>query len=868
MKKLIFFLAILHQIHSYSFGQSSIGGYPPTYFLKQLKSYAVFPHFNLDTLNIEKLKLEDKNSPEPLRYSIVQDVDINIKDVGLKTAYNGTDTIWRYKIQSDGAKSIQLIFKKYTIPSGAKLFLYNEDYSQIYGAFTNQNMETDGTFIIADFQGSVLILEYVEPIQSEFKGQLVIGGIGQAYREIFQTSSSIDADGYIGVNCPEGKDWQNQKHAVCRITFRESGSSYLCSGSLINNVNKDGTPYFLTACHCISDSSVAKTMVAYFNYEKIGCTGSTTSYKSITGASLLTTNSTSDYTLLKLSSTPTATYKPFYAGWDASGKTDNSSVGIHHPEGLTKKICFDYSPAVSFASKISWDDDDISPANSHWEVAFDAGTTAGGSSGSPLLNDDKRIIGQLHGGDETYDFYGKLSYSWTNPSTGYKTLKYYLDPSSTGTLILDGYYPATNTPDPQFSSDASTVCLSTPIQFTGYSAFDPASWKWIFTPNSVTYSNSTDSTTQNPVVSFNTASTYTVRLVAENSAGKDTTKYTNMITAGKTIEVSISAVGLKDSCLLNFDSLALVASGASTYKWELPKETGNYFYISRTSGDSATIKKISASNLATSFDLTVKAIGSQSVCVDTSAYVLPLVSQTNDDIANANAIVIGTNGPYTNECATVQTGEPTPPYTSCTGQKSWCNEYDDGTNIVENSVWFYYTATSTGNIKIVSKGMDNEMAIYSATSYSDILNGNYTLLGANDDYSTSDYNPTISKVAVTSGQTYWIQVDGSGGGSEGTFNLTVSYVTATSIDDIVENSSLKIYPQPADDYVILEDSKFSTAEKITLEIYTITGSKIYTHSYQNLEDTIIRLDTENWKKGMYMVRLICDGKQINARMIK
>lgn len=866
MKRILFFLAILHQIHSS--GQTSIGGYPPTYFAKQLKSYAVLPHFNLDTLNTEKLKLEDKNSPEPLRYSVVQEVDINIKDVGLKTAYHATDTIWRYKIQSDGAKSIQVIFKKYAIPSGAKLFLYNEDYSRIYGAFTNKNMETDSTFIIADFQGDVLILEYVEPIQCEFKGQLIIGAIGQAYREIFQTSSSIDADGYIGINCPEGKDWQNQKHSVCRITFREGNSSYLCSGSLINNVNKDGTPYFLTACHCISDSSVAETMVAYFNYEKIGCVGSTTSYQSISGSSLLTTSSASDYTLLKLSSTPSSTYKPFYAGWDASGNSDNSSVGIHHPQGLTKKMSLDYSPAVSYAFRITWDNNVISPVNSHWEVAFDAGLTAGGSSGSPLFSDGKRIIGQLHGGDETHNYYGKLSYSWTSPSSGYKTLKSYLDPSNTGTLILDGYYPAENTPDPQFSSDVSTICLSAPIQLTGYSAFDPASWKWIFTPNSVTYNNNTDSTTQNPVVSFNTAGTYTVSLIAGNSAGKDTTQYTNMITSGNTIEVSIAPFGLKDSCLHNFDSLTLVASGASNYKWELLKETGNYFYISRASNDSVVIKKLSDSNLTTSFDLTVSAIGSQSVCVDTSAYVLSLVSQTNDDIANAIPIVIGTNGPYTNECATVQTGEPVPPYTSCTGQKSWCDEYGNGTNIVENSVWFYYTATSTGNIKIASKGMDNEIAIYSASSFSDILNGNYSLLGANDDYSNSDANPTISKVAVTSGQTYWIQVDGSGGGTEGTFNLTVSYSMATSTDDIEGNSSLKIYPQPAEDYATLEDSKFNTAKKITIEIYTISGSKVYTYSYQNMEDTIIRLDTENWKKGMYMVRLICDGTQIHSRIIK
>jgi PKD repeat protein len=867
MKKLIYFLVIIQQINSYA--QLSEGGYPLSYSSKQLKAYAELPHLTLDSLNKDNLKIEDQKSPIPLRYSIVKSVYINIKEVGLKSTFNDTDTVWRYKIYAEGAKSIQLIFKKYVVPSGAKLFIYNEDYSQIYGAFTNKNMEADSSFVLADFKGSSLIIEYSEPNQKEFAGQLIIGSIGQAYRDIFETYS-LEVNGYIGVNCPEGKDWQDQKHAVCRITFREGSSSFLCTGSLINNVKKDGTPYFLTASHCISTAAEANSMVAYFNHEQTGCTGSDpipSEAQSISGSSLLTTYSASDFTLLKLNSTPPANYKPFYAGWDASGAVDNLSIGIHHPEGLSKKISIDDSPDVSFNQTITWDDYTVSPVNSHWQVEFSAGKTAGGSSGSPLFNDQKRIIGQLHGGGDRENFYGKLSYSWTNPTSVYHTLKSYLDPNNTGTITLDGYSPATNTPDPRFYADVSKACLSVPIKFSGYSAFNPNTWKWTFIPATITYLQGTNSSSQNPVVSFDATDTYDVRLTSANSTGKDSTTYANMITAGNSIETTITAINLTDSCLLNFNSLHVVASGATTYQWKLTSSAASFFYISQQNADSATIKMLGTAHPSTSFDLSLGATGTMGTCTDSSGFTLPLLMQTNDDIANALPLAFGTTGPYSNKCASKQTNEPIPPYTSCTGQKSWCNEYNDGTNIVQNSVWFYFTATANQNIRLESQGMDNEMALYSANSASDILNGNYTLLAANDDYSASDPNPVLISVPVTSGQTYWVQVDGSGGGSEGSFTLKLSSANATAITDI-KSASLKIYPQPVDDYVILEDANFSAAQHITLEIYTITGAKIYSYSYENLKDTIIRLDTGNWRKGMYMVRLICDDIPTNARIIK
>ena len=79
----------------------------------------------------------DRNRPVPFRYAIFEEVNINVKLEGRKDTLPGkSGTIWRMKIESDSAYSIQLILRKFFIPYGAKLFVYNENFTQIAGAFT------------------------------------------------------------------------------------------------------------------------------------------------------------------------------------------------------------------------------------------------------------------------------------------------------------------------------------------------------------------------------------------------------------------------------------------------------------------------------------------------------------------------------------------------------------------------------------------------------------------------------------------------------------------------------------------------------------------------------------------------------------
>ena len=95
----------------------------------------------------------------------------------------------------------------------------------------------------------------------------------------------------------------------------------------------------------------------------------------------------SDFTLIELNTAIPSTYNAYFAGWDRSSSSASSGVGIHHPNGSAKKIS-------TFNSNLASSSYNGGAFNAHWEVYWDAttnghGVTEGGSSGSPIFNQDK-----------------------------------------------------------------------------------------------------------------------------------------------------------------------------------------------------------------------------------------------------------------------------------------------------------------------------------------------------------------------------------------------------------------------------------------------------------------------------------------------
>jgi PKD repeat protein len=862
MKKIIIIILLLSPLFLQA--QISEGGTP---FASQmlLKTTSEIPSYHMKSLNRAKLAEEDSLYPSPERYSVFETVNIQLKAGRYTRIPAAEGAIWQTVVVAPGAYSIQIMFDRFVLPDKAKLFLYDPHYKSVAGAFTRSNMQEDSSFVIADFFGDTLVIEYFEPDQSEFSGEVVIGKIGQAYKDMREMASG---SGYIDINCPEGYEWQNEKHAVCFITFEDGGNGYMCSGALINDLKNDGKPYFLTANHCISTKAVATTLVSYFNYELQGCGGfPDLNKKSLTGSTLMTTSPLSDYTLLKLSATPSHLWKPYYAGWDATGVAVSSAVGIHHAEGLPKKISLDFDPVESFNDTISWQGGSVTQPNTHWQVRFDAGITAGGSSGSPLFSPQRKIIGQLHGGDAVYDYYGRLDYSYTRSLSGYLPLKNYLDPDNTGKLTCEAYYPSSVLPEARFAAEFNQVCLSAPVSFIDYSAFTPIAWQWTFSPSAIAFLEGTDQNSQNPVVSFSQAGKYDVSLLVTNAAGTGSKTSTDYISAGDQIDVGVSVYGSADSCIDNFSGIMFRGKGAPSFTWEILNDPENNFSYSAVDEKTISVQFSPGAAFSESVNLTVRTTGSHGSCMDTARTSFTLIKQLNDNIQNAILLAHGLNGPFSNCCSGIQEGEPVPPHTSCTGTMSWCDEYGTGENIVEHSVWFTLEGPSTGSVTIESESLDNELALYSANSWQDILDSNYSLLAANDDQTDQNPYPLLKDVSVTSGKTYWLQVDGSGGGVEGYFTLRVYDNNSTFAGKVQDRNDFIVYPQPAKDMLHIR-SPYPLTGKYCVQVYSATGSMIFNAQGLDPSEDEVLVPVGDLGPGLYFITIAGDENIKAVRFIK
>jgi len=413
------------------------------------------PTIILPGIDYKKIKREEKRKEisrlKKMRYAEILEVDINPDYEGNWMKGKSGQNVWYLKIHSEGAYSLGLLFDHYRLPRGAKLYVYSADKSHVRGAFTYKNNKASYMLPVAPVKGDEIILEYHEPVDAAFKGELHIASVAHDYKDILSYLSKGEkgfgnsGDCNINVNCDNNELWQLLKHSVCKITY----NGWLCSGSLINTTKQDETPYFLTANHCINNDYDASVANFYFNYESATCEDANGPLdQTVAGATLISTppQETVDFSLLELSVQPPPAYKPYYAGWNRDITDPLQVISIHHPSGDIKKITKSYDGATTGDYGDGYD-----PHKHWWVEEWDEGTTEGGSSGSPLFNLKGQIIGDLTGGDASCsynfnDYYQQLYHSWQDFENQDQQLKHWLDPLNSDVVEMDGFLPFDSVP--------------------------------------------------------------------------------------------------------------------------------------------------------------------------------------------------------------------------------------------------------------------------------------------------------------------------------------------------------------------------------------------------------------------------------------
>jgi len=552
--------------------QLSTGGIPPG-FNTELSRQSI-DQVVLDAPDYDLLKHEDDSVSSmgvPERMGVALPVSIAPDNSGTWLDINAEERIWRKQIKVKDAIGLALYFSDFYMAEGDRLFVYSEDKTHLIGAFTEINNQESRLFATEVVKGESIIIEFVDNKSNEGESKFLISDILVVYtpmefalyswqnnpddpdrtndteKEDTNRSENGDRESLgesdeceVNVICAEGNNWRDQINGVVRIMVRNGQTAYWCTGSIMNNTALDFTPYILTADHCALSYDNYSTpddlaqWVFYFKFEGISCEDDNpASSRSLTGAVKLASSSPngndgSDFYLLRLNDIIPNSYQPYFLGWSATNELSNSGVCLHHPAGDVKKIST-YVDQLEFSQ---WGNTPETHLMATWSGTLNGhGVTEGGSSGGPLFNESKLIVGQLTGGESDCtnltgnDYFGRFYFSWDkNGINDSVRLKPWLDPINSGLKVLNGSYN-TKVAIGQFVADQTVIPVGTYINYTDLSINSPLTWDWTFEGG-----NPGTSDQQDPgEVYYDRLGTYDVLLVVSNDWGEDSVLLENYI---------------------------------------------------------------------------------------------------------------------------------------------------------------------------------------------------------------------------------------------------------------------------------------------------------------------------------------------------
>ena len=313
--------------------------------------------------------------------------------------------VWTAALHSDFAAGLRVHFEDFALPQGYEVWIYSMN-GGVRGPYTGHGPLDSGEFWSHTVAGpdAVLQMRSAGAAVSEQTVTFKVTEVAHEGRDAnLKTFCSYNEDCIENGDCYQGTAIDQAKGAVALMRYVERRRTYICSGGLLNSTENPGTPYFLTANHCIDDNTVASTLETWFQFtHPCGDYDCPTQWvwdnPNTLGATVVATNATSDFTLLQLSQTPPG--GSVFLGWstDAVAYVNGTDLyRISHPSGAPQAYSHHqvWNPPVECTG---W-------SRGEWIYHQDqTGATEGGSSGSPVLNAAGQVIGQLSGGCG-YDVY-------------------------------------------------------------------------------------------------------------------------------------------------------------------------------------------------------------------------------------------------------------------------------------------------------------------------------------------------------------------------------------------------------------------------------------------------------------------------------
>lgn len=321
--------------------------------------------------------------------------------------------VWSGVVNAPGASAVRLHFSGFDLPEGAALYIYGTN-GQAVGPYTGRGPLGNGELYTHSIFGEKVNVQLIQDgAPSRLPRELVLESVGymgpRFLKAVIPTpgeSPRFSTKAFCSYNescienaaCSSSNVVAEARQAVASMLFQSGGGYYICTGGLLADTGGTLTPYFLTANHCISSSGEASSLETFFDYitscSSPNCSQPYSNTGDTVGATILSGSSNTDHTLLQLSSNPvTADGTVAYLGWNSIAVANTNGANLYrisHPSGAPQAYT-EHSVDTGAGTCRSL------PRGSFIYSNDNFGATEGGSSGSPVVDSNGLVVGQLYG---------------------------------------------------------------------------------------------------------------------------------------------------------------------------------------------------------------------------------------------------------------------------------------------------------------------------------------------------------------------------------------------------------------------------------------------------------------------------------------
>lgn len=442
--------------------------------LLTLVSTAIFAAAPVHVVKTDLTPLIRAAAQSPVQFAVLVPHSASTTGAGMWSVARGRAT-WNYTVRVPTAVSLSFHAARSSLPASAQLVVRGAKSTTSYQARDLHR----GDLWSRIHPGDALQFTLTVDVSERTKVLLNIVSLQAGYRSL---GPGVEDHPYYRELKSESAAASGNAACVtnyeCEITAGNTppasatmglviGNLFQCTGSLINDVAGDNTPYLLTARHCETgqlgggNPGAASTVTVY--WDAVTPCGSTLGSLYDPGIATQTGARTvveqQDAWLIQLDANPVVTDAQL-AGFDASGGTVQGGFTVHHAEGYDKQFTdwFGQAAAVQESNVLG-----STYVSNFWETVNQIGNIGPGASGSALFDQNNHLVGSLSLGRKTTDTSGyescpvasppapngsngvadftSLAAVWnssadTSSSTGSTTIKSVLDPSATGTLVV------------------------------------------------------------------------------------------------------------------------------------------------------------------------------------------------------------------------------------------------------------------------------------------------------------------------------------------------------------------------------------------------------------------------------------------------